>query len=205
MNYIGSKLSLLKFLEESITKVVNKSCYQFCDLFAGTGIVGLHFKKKGFKIISNDIQYYSFVLNQHLIGNHVELAFNNLIYKIPVLQKTEIYERKITVINYLNNINGINGFITKNYSTDNNIVQENKRLYWTKENAMRCDAIRVEIENWKNDFFINNNEYYFLLATLLEAVDKVANTASVYGAYLKKIKKIGIKTITINTAAFIFK
>ena len=34
MNYIGSKLSLLEFLEESIDKVVDKNCYIFCDLFA---------------------------------------------------------------------------------------------------------------------------------------------------------------------------
>ena len=65
MNYIGSKLSLLEFLEESINKVVDKNCDTFCDLFAGTGIVGSYFKRKGYKIIANDIQYYSYVLNRH--------------------------------------------------------------------------------------------------------------------------------------------
>ena len=63
MNYIGSKLSLLEFLEESINKVVDKNCNVFCDLFAGTGIVGSYFKKKGYTVIANDIQYYCFVLN----------------------------------------------------------------------------------------------------------------------------------------------
>ena len=52
MNYIGSKLSLLEFLEESINKVVDKNCDTFCDLFAGTGIVGRYFKTKGYKIIA---------------------------------------------------------------------------------------------------------------------------------------------------------
>ena len=197
MNYIGSKLSLLKFIEESITKVVHENCYQFCDLFAGTGIVGLHFKKKGFKIISNDIQYYSYVINQQLIGNHQELIFANLISKIPILQQSEIKDRKIIVLNYLNNMNGLEGFITKNYSTENNILQTNKRLYWTTENAMRCDAIRIEIETWKNNSLINEKEYFYLLATLIEAVDKVANTASVYGAYLKKIKKSALNPLKL--------
>jgi adenine-specific DNA-methyltransferase len=32
-------------------------------------------------------------------------------------------------------------------------------------------------------------EYHWMLASLVECADKVANTASVYGAYLKKIKK----------------
>ena len=78
LNYIGSKLSLLKFLEDSINKVVDKNCKTFCDLFAGTGIVGSYFKRKGYKIIANDIQYYSYVLNRHYIGNHKELNFDKL-------------------------------------------------------------------------------------------------------------------------------
>ncbi|MBX9839763.1 MAG: DNA adenine methylase, partial [Silvanigrellaceae bacterium] len=70
-------------MENSINKVVDKNCYIFCDLFAGTGTVGSYFKKKGYKIISNDIQYYSYVLNRHYIGNHKELQFNKLFSKIP--------------------------------------------------------------------------------------------------------------------------
>jgi adenine-specific DNA-methyltransferase len=54
---------------------------------------------------------------------------------------------------------------------------------------MRCDAIRIKIEEWKNEKLITDNEYYFLLATLLETIDKRANTASVYGAFLKQLKK----------------
>ena len=79
MNYIGSKLSLLEFLDESINKVVDKNCKVFCDLFAGTGVVGIYFKKKGYQIISNDIQYYSYVLNKHHIENRRELRFNKLL------------------------------------------------------------------------------------------------------------------------------
>src|SRR3989339_261222 len=90
MNYIGSKLSLLKFLEESINKVVDKNCDTFCDLFAGTGIVGRYFKTKGYKIIANDIQYYSYVLNRHYIGNHKELSFSKLVKEIFELENIEI-------------------------------------------------------------------------------------------------------------------
>ena len=47
MNYIGSKKSLLQFLEEAIYQVVGKDDFIFLDLFAGTGAVGQHFKSKG--------------------------------------------------------------------------------------------------------------------------------------------------------------
>ena len=43
MNYLGSKYSLRDFIDNTIKKVVgdNPSDMVFCDLFAGTCIVGL--------------------------------------------------------------------------------------------------------------------------------------------------------------------
>ena len=56
MNYIGSKYSLIDFLEASIDKTL-KLCNEakkpsemvFADLFAGTGVVSGSFKKQGYK------------------------------------------------------------------------------------------------------------------------------------------------------------
>jgi adenine-specific DNA-methyltransferase len=189
MNYIGSKLSLLEFLEESIEKVVDKNSRVFCDLFAGTGAVGAYFKRKGYKVIANDIQYYSFVLNKQYIGNHRPLKFEKLLKIIPELETVKILERKDFICNYLSNIKGKKGFIYKNYCSGGTKNQEFERQYFSDENGMRCDAIRMKIEEWKNDNLIIDNEYYFLLATLLETIDKRANTASVYGAFLKQLKK----------------
>jgi len=185
MNYIGSKLSLLEFIENSITKVAGdvENCI-FCDLFAGTGAVGLHFKKLGCKVISNDIQYYSFVLNRHYIGNHKPLLFENLFEIIPQLELVPIDERKSIVCNFLNSIDEYEGFIYKNYCPND----KSERQYFTKENGKMCDAIREKIEIWYDENKINGDEYFFLLATLLENIDKKANTASVYGAYLKGYK-----------------
>ncbi|MCK4540265.1 DNA adenine methylase [Candidatus Parcubacteria bacterium] len=59
----------------------------FWNNFAGTGIVGNYFKKKGYKTIANDIQYYSYVLNKHYIENHKELKFLKLIKILPELKK----------------------------------------------------------------------------------------------------------------------
>ena len=189
MNYIGSKLSLLEFLETSIKKVVNKDCNVFCDLFAGTGAVGSYFKKKGYKVIANDIQYYSFVLNKQYIENHQPLEFQKLIKILPKLNNIEINERKNFVCDYLSNIKGVKGFIYKNYCLGGTKDKEFERQYFSDENGMRCDAIRIKTEKWKKENLITDKEYYFLLATLLETIDKKANTASVYGAFLKQLKK----------------
>ena len=149
MNYIGSKLSLLEFLEGSINKVVDKNCDTFCDLFAGTGIVGSYFKRKGYKIIANDIQYYSYVLNRHYIGNHKELNFAKLTKEIPSLKSIDIKNRKNFVCNYLSGLKGVKGFIYKNYCLNGTKDGEEPRQYFSDENGMRCDAIRQKIEKWK--------------------------------------------------------
>jgi adenine-specific DNA-methyltransferase len=44
--------------------------------------------------------------------------------------------------------------------------------------------------------------YFFLLTSLLESADKVANTASVYGAFLKEVKKSAQKKMNIKPAMF---
>lgn len=203
MNYIGSKLSLLQFLEESINKVVDKNCKVFCDLFAGTGIVGSYFKKKGYKIIANDIQYYSYVLNRHYIGNHKELKFLKLIKKIPELKNVEIKDRKNFICKFLGELNGEKGFIYNNYCVGGTKNEKEERQYFSDENGMRCDAIRKKIENWKKEDLISVNEYYFLIASLIESIDKYANTASVYGAFLKKLKTTAQRSLVLKPAELI--
>ncbi len=100
MNYIGSKYKLIPFIKENIHAVAGNdlSGAIFCDLFAGTGIVGRAFKKAVNKVISNDLEYYSFVLNQNYIGN---------IQEIPNQEE---------LINGLNSVALKKGFIHSHYS-----------------------------------------------------------------------------------------
>lgn len=191
MNYIGSKLSLLDFIEKSVDEVTSGDYASVCDLFAGTGAVGKHFKKKGKKIVSNDIQTYSYVLNRHYIGNHKSLEFNGLKREISDLDKSD--NKIVTVCNYLTNIPGKDGFIFTNYCLGGG----QGRQYLSDENGKKCDAIRATIETWYKAGKINEDEYYCLLCSLLESVDKVANTASVYGAFLKSLKKSAQKPLEL--------
>ena len=209
MNYIGSKLSLLDFISSSINQVISndKTCKVFCDLFAGTGAVGSLFKKLGYQIIANDIQYYSFVLNRHYIGNHQELEFNGLRGEINQLKKINSAkiktDSKNLVCEYLNNLQGIKGFIYENYSLGGTKNKKEARQYFSDKNAMRCDVIRQKIEDWKSKNLVSEDEYYFLLASLIESIDKTANTASVYGAFLKALKKSAQKNFTLKPAELI--
>lgn len=181
MNYIGSKQKLSSFIQTAVNSVVGENLSQkiFCDLFAGTGIVGRTFKPQVKKVISNDLEYYSYVLNKNYIENHEILDFQS-------------------TIDELNQLQVIEGFIFNEYSENG----AKNRLYFSEHNGKKIDTIRQQIENWKTEKIINSKTYYFLLTSLLESADKVANTASVYGAYLKKIKKSAEKNLVLEPAIF---
>jgi adenine-specific DNA-methyltransferase len=153
----------------------------FCDLFAGTGIVGRTFKANCNKVIANDIEYYSYVLNKNYIENHVD---------IPIKQK---------YIEELNELPLINtGFVYNNYCLGGG----SGRQYFSDYNGKKIDTIRQRIEKWRTTKKIGENLYYFLLASLLESADKLANTASVYGAFLKHLKKSAQKKLVFAPADF---
>ncbi|MDD3000687.1 MAG: DNA adenine methylase [Candidatus Riflebacteria bacterium] len=177
MNYIGSKYSLLDFLQETILQLTDYKDgddYVFADLFAGTGIVGSTYKAKGCRVISNDIQYYSYILNKHFIENCS-----------PV---------DTSLLNTLNSLPGIDGFIYNNYCQGSG----SERNYFTDFNGRKCDVIRIELEKMYENNQISESVYMYFLASLVNSIDKYANTASVYGAFLKHIKKSAMKDFKLE-------
>ena len=181
MNYIGSKYKLSDFIKNAVKQVAGEDLSKmiFCDLFAGTGIVGRAFKPEVKKVISNDVEYYSYVLNKNYIENSEAIDYK------PLLEE-------------LNQLKGVSGFIFEEYSENG----KGQRIYFSEQNGQKMDAVRQKIESWKNAGKISEQTYYFLLASLLESADKVANTASVYGAFLKQIKKTAQKKLIIEPALF---
>lgn len=181
MNYIGSKHRLSDFIKQSVYAVVGTDLSDkvFCDIFAGTGIVGRNFKTEVRQVISNDLEYYSYVLNRNYIGNNQALEYTSLIEELNTLPATA-------------------GFVFEEYSHNGSAG----RMYFSAQNGKKIDAVRQHISQWKNHNRISEDQYFFLLASLLESADKVANTASVYGAFLKHIKKSAQKEMLIQPALF---
>lgn len=178
MNYIGSKYSLLDFLHETIAEVSgykDGDNYIFADLFAGTGVVGSYYKTLGCSVISNDIQYYSYSIIKHYIEN----TSGNI---------------RMDLFDYFNALPGVEGFVYNNYC----LGSGSQRNYFTDENGKKCDAIRIELERMYTENEIDSHTYYFYLGSLINSIDKYANTASVYGAFLKHIKKSAQKTFVLE-------
>lgn len=204
MRFIGGKSLILPYLKELINENT-KDVKVVGDLFSGSGVVSKMFKEEGYETISNDLMYFCYVLLRGTIALKAKPRFSNIKKKIG------------DPISFLNNINmqqieieKSKCFIYNNYST------QGGRMYLQEENALKIDYIRIIIEEWRNLGYIDDDEYFYLLACLIEAIPYVSNIAGVYGAYLKfwdnrSYKKLelyepklilnGLKSLIYNTDA----
>lgn len=203
MRFIGNKEKLV----DNIYSVVLDAGVQngiFCDFFSGTSNVGRYFKDKGYSIISSDLLYFSYVLQKAYIENNTEVEFIKLFKLVPDINQsgTLFFSPLYATLNYLNNLEGVEGFIYRNYTEDGTRNDTYVRKYFTGENGKIIDAQRQKIQEWKNLSLITESEYFVLLACLVETVPFYSNISGVYGAFLKNydpraLKKLEIKPIRL--------
>ncbi|WP_027000992.1 DNA adenine methylase [Eisenibacter elegans] len=180
MNYIGSKRKLSDFITGNIASVTGGFAGKhFAELFGGTYVISRAVKPLVAELTVNDIEPYSYILAQNYIGNSAPLA----------------YEASLAQLNALSLVEG---FIYQHYCMGSG----SGRQYFSNANGQRIDAVRQQIEQWRQTAFIDEAMYYFLLASLLESADKVANTASVYGAFLKHLKRSAQQELVVKPAHF---
>ncbi len=180
MRFIGGKSTLLESIENVINENVVGNERVFCDIFAGTGAVSKYFKPK-YEVHSNDLLHFSYVIQKATVENNQKPRFEKLA-KIGIIDPFSFLE-EAQINKYTYNDNKY--FITKNYSPHD----ECERMYVTNKNAVRIDFIRNTIESWKYENLLNEVEYYYLLAGLIEGVPFISNIAGTYGAYLKSWDK----------------
>jgi adenine-specific DNA-methyltransferase len=158
--FLGNKTKLLGFIGDIVADKC-RGYYTFCDIFAGTGVVGHYFNRPDTKIISNDILDSSFVSLQCWFGT-----------------KNYNQEKIANIINHLNSLEPKKeNYVSRNFGG----------TYFTKENALKIGGIREEIEKLDRKGKINEEEKNILLTSLIYAVDKVANTVGHYEAYRKNL------------------
>lgn len=183
MRYYGCKNRLLEFIEEGVAETGLDDSASFCDLFSGTTVVAQFFKKKGYSIIANDMLEFSYALARTYIKNNKYPLFKGLKWAVNGVNGS--IENILKVIEHLNNIPPIEGFVYVNYCPSGAKKSEYQRQYFSDENGKKIDAIRSAIHEWKENKMIADDEFYILLASLIEAVPYVANISGNYAAYLK--------------------
>lgn len=182
MRYLGNKESMLTEIRDLLEmQGLLKEGYTFFDAFCGSGSVSDYFKS-----------YYDIIINDNLTWS-VMYTMGRVCAPICTFDSLGL-----NPFEYLNgNDMTVQGFIYKNYAPT-----ESERMYFTPENAERIDYFRKQIEDWKDEGRLSEEEYCYLIACLIESVSDVSNTAGVYGAFLKKWDSRAIKKIVFNKVDF---
>jgi len=181
LNYIGSKYQLLEWITNIMKEKTGWSSFDdktIADLFAGTGIVSYHFRKNMARVISNDAELYSSIITH---------AFTCSLYTENCKKIIDELQNDIQENKHLTTT----GFITTHYSPHGS----NERKFFTIENAKRIDYIRNKLEIMKDS--ISDDEYKFILASIILSADAVSNVPAVYGCFLKKFKTKAVKTLIL--------
>jgi len=165
MRFIGNKELITIEIKDLLNKkgLLNKELKLF-DAFCGTGAVA-DFLKDSFNLVINDVLKWCVVYTKGRI----------------IVDGCKFEKLGFDPFEFLNSNNRVKkGFFYKNYSPGGS-----ERMYFSPKNACRIDYFRQSIEDWKTSRLINEYEYSFLLASLIESISYVSNTAGVYGAFLK--------------------
>lgn len=157
--YIGSKAKLADWIMD----VVEEECQgadSFCDLFAGTAVVAAHALERFGKVHINDFLYV-----------------NNVVYR-AFFEDSDWDGRKIEDI--IASYNALEPpLLPDNYFSDSFGGK-----YFDYEAAKLIGHIRQDIEDLRPE--LTEKEYCILLASLVYAADRIANTVGHFDAYIKK-------------------
>ncbi len=169
MRYFGSKVSSLGSICNIIAKEIPSGT--ICDPFGGIGTVGSFFKTKGYSVWSGDILTFAYYFQ-------IARVARNRMPTFKILLKVLKLESVNQLIYHLNRKRITHGWLLREYSE--------KRRFFTKENASRIEVCRTLFTKWSDADLLTHSERAMLLASLINSIDKVANTAGTYYAYLKE-------------------
>lgn len=167
--YIGSKSRLADKIGAFMGAPPEGTEGVFVDAFCGTGAIAVAAADRGWAIRLND----------HLPSS-VALARARLLAESDVpFERLGGYR---SAIGRLNEAAPEKGFFWRQYSP----ASAQARMYFTEANAMRIDAARRLIAAWEAEGALQASERELLLADLITAAARVANTAGTYGCFLTR-------------------
>lgn len=197
MRYIGSKKATLPVIQSIIAAHAPEAA-SLCDPFAGTCTVARHFKGLGLRVETGDLLWGSYTFQVATIELNQAPNFARLLSVLGADRGDGAERRALKpvdiVLSWLASIPPKTGYVTENFSE----AGASSRRFFTRENATRIDAIREQIAGWRVDGLIDEREQAYLLASLLDSADRVANTAGTYMAHLKSWGRKALRPLELR-------
>jgi adenine-specific DNA-methyltransferase len=181
MRYIGNKTRLLPFILRTLEKE-GIGAGAVHDAFAGTASVSRALKEKGWQVYSSDLLMSSYVFQRaYVVADGADASLTEKARELSQITPRE-------------------SFISEHFAPAGGVTSAG-RMYFTVENAARIDAAREELERWRKSGAIGEDDYYLLLAGIIEGADRVANTAGVYASYMKRWQPNARRTFSVSIEA----
>jgi len=183
MRFIGCKALLLDNIKDVIDEKA-PDAKSLCDVFSGSATVARYFKK-WYEVYSNDLLYFSYVLQKGTIENDSVPTFDGLKEKLSISEP----------IDFFNSLNSADMEVIEQEKRffQNTYAPAGGRMYVTDENALRIDFARNTVEDWYKSGVISENEYFYLVACIVEGIPFVSNTSGTYGAFHKEWERRSYK------------
>ena len=178
ITYLGNKRSLIGIIEKEVVEIKNKlekKKLVCADVFSGSGIVARMLKKHSSKLIVNDLEAYSSLINSCYLINRQDYPQKHC----AALQKQieKLCAEKNTP-----------GIISENYAPkDDHRILKGERVFYTRENALLIDTYRKLIDDVVKEESLKK----FFLAPLLTEASIHVNTSGVFKGFYKD-KNTGI-------------
>lgn len=184
--YIGSKA---RMVEAILAHIGQPDGGVFVDAFSGTGTVAEAASRTGWKVHVND----------HLVSSAM-MSFARLSCKTDIpFAGLSSYPNAVAI---LNETRPLQGFIWRQYSPASSDHCAVSRMYFTEENAQKIDGIRHQIREWHEQGVITLHEQQVLIADLMRAANRIANTAGTYGCFLSKWQRQSLISMVLEPANF---
>ncbi|WP_295798030.1 DNA adenine methylase [uncultured Microbulbifer sp.] len=183
--YIGSKARVVDAILERVGK---PNGGMFIDAFSGTGAVAVAASNAGWPVLVNDNLSSSAIMSFARVISEEQVAFTHFAG----------YENAISA---LNEASPIRGFIHREYSPASADHCDVARMYFTEDNATKIDGVRKVIESWAEKSLVTKLEEKLLIADVMGAANRVANTAGTYGCFLSKWQRQSRDQFTLTPRA----
>ena len=172
ITYLGNKRALIGHIErevEEISRRLGKERLVCADIFSGSGIVARMLKRHSSRLIVNDLEAYSAVINGCYLTDRKDYPREECArLRSEIARRCE--EKKVP------------GIITANYAPqDDGDIREGERAFYTHGNALLIDSYRKYIDDVVADISLRR----FFLAPLITEASVHVNTSGVFKGFYK--------------------
>jgi adenine-specific DNA-methyltransferase len=171
VRYLGSKTLVAEQVLDLLEPSAGDS---FCDPFGGIATVSAIAKRRGCEVTTGDVLLCPYSFQVARIASSRRPSFAGL-------RRRHGYDSHAHVTEVLRGATVDSGWLIEEFSR--------KRRFFTVENARAIEGVRQKIATWVREGLVTARETAVLLASLVDSMDRVANTAGTYYAHLKSYSR----------------